>query len=136
VTTTQHPTPTVGTPVVILEGLPFEVTWDDRDDPAAGLEGVIVAIRPNWAPTPYEVRAADGQTHLAARVRVIDDAYRAEQAAKAARYQAIDLRRLELLEDALVAYLDRPDVPADVHRALADMMSATAGQSSAEFPPQ
>jgi hypothetical protein len=127
---------TVGAPVVILEGLPFEVTWDDRDDPAAGLEGVLVAIRPNWAPTPYEVRAADGQTHLAARVRVIDDAYRAEQAAKTARYQAIDLRRLELLEAALCAYIDRPDVPADVHRALADMMSATAGQSSAEFPPE
>lgn len=132
--TTDHPAPSVGDPVVIIEGLPFEMTWDyDGDDEASGVEGTLTGVDAE-SQAPYEVRTADGVTFHAAKVRVIDDAYRAEEAAKAARYQAIDLRRLELLEEALSAYAERLDVPATVRAELRDLMQAARTKSYAEFP--
>lgn len=64
-------TPAIGDPVVILEGLPYEVTWDEGDDRLAGLEGVITGILGTQWPAPYQVTLPDGRTVCTAQVRLI-----------------------------------------------------------------
>lgn len=117
--------PAIGTPVVIVEGEPYEMTWEDEDE-VAGLEGVLTHVYgPEWK-ARFTVTLTDGRPVPASRVRVIDDAYRAEQAAQKAVDDRIALRRLALLEKALLAMADDPTVPKEVQDRLrqADMDAA------------
>ena len=120
--------PAIGTPVVIVEGEPYEMTWEDEDE-TAGLEGVLTHVYgPEW-PARFTVTLADGRPVPASRVRVVDDAYRAEQAAQKAVDDRIALRRLALLQEALVKLTEDPAMPEDVRDRLLQIDKDTADQS-------
>lgn len=122
--------PAVGDPVVVLYGLPDSMTWDDSGADDAGLEGVLVRILGmGWQDAPFEVRLPDERTLMASRVRVIDDAYRAEKAAERAADDRLALRRLRLLDAALHELGSDPAVPDDVKTRLFQIGLDTANQA-------
>jgi hypothetical protein len=124
-------TPAIGDTVAILEGMPYEATWDetDRDAKLIGLEGVITRILgPDW-PARYTVTLPDGRTESASRVRLVDDVYRAEKAAHQAADDRLDLRRLRLLDTALRDLADDPTTPDTIRARLSQINSDTAHQA-------
>jgi hypothetical protein len=130
-TTTE---PTVGAHVVITAGPTYEMTWDDSGDDVIGIEGTVVAIDPDW-PLPYEVLSVTGETLQALTVRVMDDAYRAEQAAKAEYDRRYNLRRLELLDDALATLREDESVPEEVRERLWQLNADVCQQTWKEVRP-
>lgn len=119
--------PTVGAHVVITAGPPYEMTWDDRDR-GLGFEGVLVAVDPA-CPAPYEVRTADGVTLQAAKVRVVDGAYRAWQEQHRTDILA---RRVELLEEKVRYYAASEAMPFDLRSYLLGAVEEAAMGAWAE----
>lgn len=124
--------PAVGDPVVITDAQSYEMTWDEDDDRIVDMEGTLVSVdtdgieenraNSNLDRAPYEVRTADGETVWAADVRLIDDAYRAEQAAATAESERRELERLRRFHNSVKDLTYSGSLPQNVEQQLRELL--------------